>query len=188
MCKKKLSLKKQTKTVESTEKKPNKKVRQAAIMLSASCLLLVIATVALSSLGFFHMIGGWFIPRGTVQVGVISEKGQIESLDGKEIVYRVNSDVVFENTYTQGTIMLENPKVSEHSLQFSFYLPNNRVDPIYESPMLNPGECLLSDKLTDTMRVKKGNYTCLCIVSAYDADGNYCGKNTCTVKIEILDN
>ena len=174
--------------VENSEKKPNKKVVQAAVMLSASCLLLVIAAVALNSLGFFHMIGGWFIPRGEVIQGVISEKGQIEDLGDKEIVYRVNSEVVFENTYAQGTIMLENPKVSEHNLQFSIYLPNNRVDAIYESPTVKPGECMLSDKLTDTMRVKKGNYTCLCIVSAYDSQGKYCGKNTCTVKIEILDN
>ncbi len=175
-------------TEEKVEKKPNKKVVHATVMLSASCLLLVVATIALSSLGFFHMIGGWFIPRGEVRQGVISEKGQIEELGGKEIVYRVNSDAVFEHTYSQGTIMLENPKVSEYDLQFSIFLPNNRVVPIYKSPTLKPGECILSDKLTDTMRVKKGNYTCLCIVSAYDADGNYCGKNTCTIKIEILDN
>ncbi len=174
--------------VEQGEKKPNKKVVHATVMLSASCLLLVVAAVALSSLGFFHMIGGWFIPRGEVRTGVIAEKGQIEELGDKEIVYRVNSDVVFEHTYAQGTIMLENPKISEHNLQFSIYLPNNRVDPIYESPTLKPGECILSDKLTDTMRVKKGNYTCLCIVSAYDAEGKYCGKNTCTIRIEILDN
>ena len=129
-------------------------------MLSASCLLLVVAVIALNSLGFFHMIGGWFIPRGEVMVGVIAEEGQIKSLGDNDIVYRVNSDVVFEHTYAQGTIMLENPEVSEHDLQFSIYLPKNQYDPIYESPMLSPGECLLSDKLTDTMKVKKGNYTC----------------------------
>lgn len=171
-----------------TEKKRNPKLVQAAVMLSASCVFLVVAIFAINSLGFFHMVGGWFIPRGEVRPGVISQENQIESLDGKEIVYRVNSDVVFEHTYAQGTIMLENPKVSKHDLQFSFYLPNNRVDPIYESPMISPGECILSDKLTDTMRVKKGDYTCICIVRAYDAQGKYCGQNTCTVIITILDN
>lgn len=171
-----------------TEKKRNPKLVQAAVMLSASCVFLVVAIFAINSLGFFHMVGGWFIPRGEVRPGVISQENQIESLDGKEIVYRVNSDVVFEHTYAQGTIMLENPKVSNYDLQFSFYLPNNRVDPIYESPMISPGECILSDKLTDTMRVKKGDYTCICIVRAYDAQGKYCGQNTCTVIITILDN
>lgn len=171
-----------------TEKKRNPKVVQAAVMLSASCVFLVVAIFVISSLGFFHMVGGWFIPRGEVRPGVISQENQIESLGNKEIVYRVNSDVVFEHTYAQGTIMLENPKVSKHDLQFSFYLPNNRVDPIYESPMISPGECILSDKLTDTMRVKKGDYTCVCIVRAYDAQGKYCGQNTCTVIITILDN
>ena len=171
-----------------TEKKRNPKIVQAAVMLSASCVFLVVAIFAINSLGFFHMVGGWFIPRGEVRPGVISQENQIESLGNKEIVYRVNSDVVFEHTYAQGTIMLENPKVSKHDLQFSFYLPNNRVDPIYESPMISPGECILSDKLTDTMRVKKGDYTCVCIVRAYDAQGKYCGQNTCTVIITILDN
>ncbi|MBQ5825447.1 MAG: hypothetical protein IIW48_11660 [Clostridia bacterium] len=170
------------------KKKMSPRLKQATAMLSASCVLLVVAAVALSGLGFFHMIGGWFIPRGEVKVGVISEKNQIESLGDKQIVYRVNSDVVFEHTYAQGTIMLENPKVSKYDLQFSLYLPNNRVDPIYESPMLSPGECILSDKLTDTMRVKKGDYTCVCIVKAYDAQGNYCGQNTCTIIVTILDN
>lgn len=170
------------------ENKRNPKLVQAAVMLSASCVFLVVAIFAISSLGFFHMVAGWFIPRGDVRPGVISEENQIESLDGKEIVYRVNSDVVFEHTYAQGTIMLENPKVSNYDLQFSFYLPNNRVDPIYESPMISPGECILGDKLTDTMRVKKGDYTCVCIVRAYDAQGKYCGQNTCTVIITILDN
>ena len=65
--------------VENGAKKPNKKVVQAAVMLSASCLLLVVAAVALNSLGFFHMIGGWFIPRGEVMQGVISEKGSLLS-------------------------------------------------------------------------------------------------------------
>ncbi len=170
------------------QKKRNPKVVQATAMLSVSCVLLVVAAVALNGLGFFHMIGGWFIPRGEVKFGVISEKNQIESLGDKEIVYRVNSDVVFEHTYAQGTIMLENPKISKYDLKFSFYLPNNRVDAIYESPTLSPGECILSDKLTDTMRVKKGDYTCVCVVRAYDAQGKYCGQNTCTVIVTILDN
>lgn len=169
-------------------KKKNPKLVQAAVMLSLSCVLLIVATIALNGLGLFHLIGGLFIPRGEVVTGVISEKGQIESLGEKDIVYRINSDVVFEHTYAKGTIMLENPKVSKYDLQFSFYLPNNLHDAVYESPMISPGECILSDKLTDTMSLKKGHFTCMCIVSAYDAEGNYCGKNVCTVKIDILKN
>lgn len=175
-------------TAEQGEKKRNPKIIKASVMLGFSCVLLVIATVALSSLGFFHMIGGWFVPRGEVRVGVITEENQIASLGNKDIVYRVNNNVVFDHPFTQGTIMLENPAVSKHSLQFSIYLPQNIYDPIYESPTLKPGECLLSDKLTNVLPVKKGNYTCLCIVNAYDAQGNYCGKDTCTIKITILDN
>ncbi len=176
------------KSAENGGKKRNPKIVQATVMLGVSCLFMVVAVIALSSLGFFHMIGGWFVPRGEIRVGVISENNQITSLGDKDIVYRVNNNVVFEHPYTQGTIMLENPAVSKYNLQFSIYLPKNLYDPIYESPTLKPGECILSDKLTNTLPVKKGNFTCLCVVSAYDAQGNYCGKNTCTVRIEILDN
>jgi len=175
-------------SVPKDEKKRNPILVRATVMFSISGVLLIVAGFALSGLGFFHMIGGWFIPRGEVIVGVISEEGQIEKLGDKDIVYRINSDVVFENVFSQGTIMLENPAVSKHNLQFSFYLPKNTEDPIYESPTLKPGECLLSDKLTDTLPVKKGNYTCMCVVRAYDSAGKYCGRNSCTVVIRILDN
>lgn len=174
--------------VPQNEKKQNPVLVKATIMLSISGLLLIVAGFALSSLGFFHMIGGWFIPRGEVIVGTISEEGQIKELGDKEIVYRINSDVVFDNVFSKGTIMLENPAVSKYNLQFSFYLPKNTKDPIYESPTLKPGECILSDKLTDTLPVKKGDYTCMCVVRAYDDAGKYYGRNTCTVVIQILDN
>lgn len=176
--------------IETEEKKQKRNpiLVRATVMFSISGLLLIVAGFALSSLGFFHMIGGWFIPRGEVIVGVISEEGQIKTLDDKDIVYRMNSDVVFEHVFSQGTIMLENPAVSKHNLQFSFYLPNNINDPIYSSPTLKPGECILSDKLTDTLPLKKGNYTCMCVVRAYNSAGEYLGRDTCTVIIQILDN
>ena len=181
--------KKKKKQIAKNEKKQRNPVLvKATIMLSISGVLLIVAGFALSSLGFFHMIGGWFTPRGEVIVGTISEEGQIKELGDKEIVYRINSDVVFDNVFSKGTIMLENPAVSKYNLQFSFYLPKNTKDPIYESPTLKPGECILSDKLTDTLPVKKGNYTCMCVVRAYDSAGNYCGRNSCTVMIQILDN
>ncbi len=164
------------------------KVRQASIMLSASCVVMVIALVALNSLGFFHMLVGWTIPRGTVKQGVIFEKNQVESIPDGEIRYRLNTNVVFENLYSQGSIMLENPKVSEYYLEFSFYLPKDQNTPFYQSPRLAPGECLLNDKLTDRLSLKRGRYSCICVVRAYDEAGEYQGKNTCSVRVDILDN
>lgn len=164
------------------------KVMQAAIMLAVSSLVLAIAVFSLNSLGFFHMLAGFTIPRGAVKQGVIYEKDQITEIPEGEIRYRLNTDIVFDNLYCRGSIMLENPEVSEYDLEFKFYLPKDQSNPIYESPRLSPGECLLNDKLTDKLSLKKGNYTCICVVSAYDKNGEYCGKNTCTVRIEILDN
>ncbi|MBQ2964719.1 MAG: hypothetical protein IJE14_08660 [Clostridia bacterium] len=164
------------------------KVMQAAIMLAVSSLVLAIAVFSLNSLGFFHMLAGFTIPRGAVKQGVIYEKNQITEIPEGEIRYRLNTDIVFDNLYCRGSIMLENPKVSEYDLEFKFYLPKNQSDPIYESPRLKPGECILNDKLTDKLSLKKGDYTCICVVSAYNEKGEYCGRNTCTVYIDILDN
>ena len=50
------------------------KVMQAAIMLAISSLVLAIAVFSLNSLGFFHMLAGFTIPRGAVKEGVIYEK------------------------------------------------------------------------------------------------------------------
>ncbi len=164
------------------------KVKQATIMLSASCVVLVIALVALNSLGFFHMIVGWTIPRGAVKQGVIFEQNQVTEIPEGEIRYRLNTNVSFDNLHCRGSIMLENPAVSQYHLEFKFYLPKNQQTPIYSSPRLAPGECILNDKLTNKMSLKRGSYTCICRVEAYDENGEYQGQNTCTVKIDILDN
>lgn len=164
------------------------KVRQASIMLSASCVVMLIALIALNSLGFFHMMVGWTIPRGAVKQGVIFEKNQVESIPEGEIRYRLNTNVVFENLYCRGSIMLENPKASQYHLEFAFYLPKDQNTPFYESPRLAPGECILNDKLTDRLSLKKGRYSCICVVRAYDENGEYQGKNTCSVRVDILDN
>lgn len=170
------------------EAKKDPKIVQASIMLMASCVVMAIAIFALNALGFFHMIAGFTIPRGAVKYGVINEKNQITTIPEGEIRYRLNTDVIFDNLYCRGSIMLENPKASEYDLEFAFYLPKNQVDPFYQSPRLAPGECLLNDKLTNRINLKRGEYTCICVVSAYDAAGNFCGENRCTVELTILDN
>ncbi len=181
-------LKKEKTKITLAEVKKNPKLMQASIMLLASCLVLSIAFFALSSLGFFHMLAGLTVPRGLVKPGVISTENQITSIPEGEIRYRLNTDVYFDNLYGRGSIMLENPKVSEFDLEFAFYLPKDQNNPVYQSPRLSPGECLIHDKLTDQMSLKKGKYTCICVVRAYDEEGNFCGENKCTVKLVILDN
>lgn len=166
----------------------DKKMRQATIMLVASVLVLSIAVVALNAMGFFHMLAGLGIPRGMVKPGVIFAENQITEIPEGEIRYRLNTDVIFENLYGHGSIMLENPAVSQYDLEFAFYLPKDQKNPVYESPRLRPGECLMNDKLTDTMSLRRGDHTCMCVVSAYDKDGNYIGKNTCTVRLIIYKN
>lgn len=168
--------------------KEDPNIKQATIMLSASVVVLIIAIISLNSLGFFHMIAGVAIPRGMVKPGVIFENNQITQIPEGEIRYRLNTEIMFDNLYSRGSIMLENPAVSQYDLEFKFYLPKDQQNPVYSSPRLKPGECLLSDKLTDRLSLKRGEYTCLCVVEAYDKNGEYIGNNNCSVKLYILDN
>lgn len=87
-----------------TEKKAYDKAMlfQAAALTVGSFAFLVAACVALSGMGFFHMIKGWTVPKGRVIAGVISQEGQITEIPDGEIRFRVNSDVVFDNSYEIG--------------------------------------------------------------------------------------
>ena len=155
-------------------------------MLTMSFLMLIVAGTVLSKMGFFHMLAGWTLPRGTAKPGVISTQGEISSIPDGEIRFRLNTEIVFDNSYSQGTIMLENPAVSPYDLEFSFYLPGNSETACYISPRLSPGECLVNDKLTQ--HVSKGYYNCTCIVRAYDENGEYCGSNSAAVSLTINEN
>lgn len=168
---------------EAAQKKPN--LFRAAVLLTVSASMLIFTVIVLRGMGFHHMIAGMFIGDGVVRHGVIREDGQITKIPEGEVKYRMNRNIVFDNAWVRGSIMLENPEVSENELEFSFYLPSNRSKAIYTSPRLKPGECLLNDKLDEHPR--KGSYACVCIVKAYDSEGNYTGQYTDSVRLTIVD-
>ncbi len=157
--------------------------KQVAILAAASVVFLSLAVWMLAQMGFFHMIAGLAIPKATPFQGVISEENQITDVPDGQLRFRLNDDIVFKNSYGKGTLMFENPKTSAYVLEFSIYRPSDRTSAIYVSPKLQPGECLINDKLDKPQ--KKGLYPCICIVRAFNANGKYVGSNVVDIKINI---
>lgn len=168
------------------KKSKDPKTVQAAIMIAISCVFIVVAIVALYGLGVFYMIEGIFISEGVVAQGTIHDE-ELEATvsEGKDIVYYVNNEVVFRHEYAKGTIMFENPKDSKYDMQFFIYQSGYGGRPLYESPMFSPGEYIDGDKFTDSLQIQKGDYICTGVVKAYDSEGNYCGQNSCTIKVKV---
>ncbi len=161
-------------------------LKLTAVLAVVSVVFLVFATGLLVRLGFFHMLGGLAIPKAKPYQGVIAQENQITAVPDGELRFRLNDDIVFKNSYGKGSLMFENPEVSEYVLEFSVYRQNDRNHAVYVSPKLQPGECLVNDKL-DT-HLKKGAYPCICIVRAYDKNGKYFGCNIVDVGIRIESN
>ncbi len=171
-----------TKTEENKSRDP--KVVHAAVMLAISCVFIVAAIIALNGLGFFHLASGLFIPRGNVVQGSISEDLP-EPSGNDDFNYYVNSNVYFKHEYARGTIMFANPKDSKYSMQLLIYQDDHSSNPLYESPLLSPGEYIEDDKFTDPLQIQKGDYTCIGIVNVYDSDGNRCAQDMCTIKVKV---
>lgn len=108
----------------------------------------------------------------------------VTSIPAGEVRYRLNQNVTFENAYSAGDIMLENPAAGSYDLRFEIYL----VEPhklLYRSRLLKPGQYVLNDKLNKGF-LKAGEYSCVYAVKAFDDKGNtvgeYGGYLTLTVK------
>ena len=168
---------------EKGKKKRESSFKYVVIMAVASVVFLSLAVWMLVQLGFFHMIAGLAIPKSESQQGVISQENQISEVPEGQLRFRLNNDIVFKNAYGKGTLMFENPKSSSYDLVFSIYRPNDRSNPIYASPKLKPGECVVNDKLDKPQ--KKGSYPCICMVRAYNSDGKYVGSNVVDINITI---
>ncbi|HBL40954.1 MAG TPA: hypothetical protein DDY98_05025 [Ruminococcaceae bacterium] len=160
--------------------------RITAVMATLSVILLTVTVGLLIQLGFFHMLGGLAIPKAKPYRGVISQDNQVTSVPSGELRFRLNDDIVFKNSYGKGSLMFENPEACEYVLEFSIYRQNDRNNAVYVSPKIQPGECLIDDKLDK--HLKKGSYPCICIVRAYDENGKYYGCNIVDVGITIESN
>ncbi len=162
-----------------SDKKPKLKTW---IIAAISVVAILLSVVALSQAlpGIRLSLAG----DGQVCDGILSgvdESLHITKVPEGEIRYLINKKIVFENPYSLGDVMLENPESCEYDLQFVIY--NAQGEMLYTSPMIKPGQCLEKDKLSTV--VKKGEYKCSYSAQAYKDDvlqGEVNGVVTISVK------
>lgn len=132
----------------------------AVVLLSVTALLLSLIAIT----GKAPAIKLSLSKGGEVCDGVLPGiEEHITSVPEGEIRYLINKRMVFEDSYSLGAVMLENPESCEYDLKFSVY--NSAGELIYASPMLKPGQYIEKDKLAAV--VKAGEYACSYSAQAY---------------------
>lgn len=158
--------------------KSNKKL----ILISAVAVLAVVIGILFMT-GTVSQIRLKLSPGGKVIEGVLSGVDpdvHITSVPEGEIRYLINKRIVFENKYSLGSVMLENPETCLYDIKFVIYRDNGEM--IYTSPMIKPGECLEKDKLTEVLG--SGEYNCSYSAQAY-LNGELQGEVTGVVTVIV---
>ncbi len=102
--------------------------------------------------------------------------------DQNSVAYLVNREVYFDKPTLPGNIMMENTAGNQCNLKMELRL-DSTGDLIYTSALLEPGECIIKDKLD--VKLNKGNYNVTATILAYDFDGNEVGTYTLPVSVTV---
>lgn len=160
-----------------TKNKSKKSILMAVIAVIAFVLCVVALTGSAPRIRL-SLAGGGKVSNG-ILTGVEAD-AHITSVPEGEIRYLINKRIMFENSYSLGSVMLENPESCQHDIKFVIYKDDGEM--IYTSPMIKPGQCLEKDKLSTV--VKAGEYNCSYSAQAYqngDLKGEVTGVVTVTV-------
>ena len=158
--------------------KANKKL----ILISAVAVLAILIGILFMT-GTVSQIRLKLSPGGKVSEGVLSGVDpdvHITSVPEGEIRYLINKRIVFEDKYSLGSVMLENPETCLYDIKFVIYRDNGEM--IYTSPMIKPGECLEKDKLTEVLG--SGEYNCSYSAQAH-LNGELQGEVTGVVTVIV---
>ena len=158
--------------------KANKKI----ILISAVAVLAVVIGILFMT-GSVSQIRLKLSPGGKVSEGVLSGVDpdvHIMNVPEGEIRYLINKRIVFEDKYSLGSVMLENPETCLYDIKFVIYRDNGEM--IYTSPMIKPGEYLEKDKLTEVL--DSGEYNCSYSAQAY-LNGELQGEVTGVVTVIV---
>lgn len=118
---------------------------------------------------------------GAVSDGVLPNVTEhINDVPDGEVKFLINKNIVFENVFSLGDVMLENPQKCKYDLKFIFYSSDGKM--IYSSPLISSGQCLEKDKLSSV--VKPGEYKCSYSAQAYD-NGVFKGEVTGVVTVRV---
>lgn len=157
------------------------KSKKSILMAVFSVIAFVLCVVALTGSApriRLSLAGGGKVSNG-ILTGVEAD-AHITSVPEGEIRYLINKRIMFENSYSLGNVMLENPESCQYDIKFVIYKDDGEM--IYTSPMIKPGQCLEKDKLSTV--VKAGEYNCSYSAQAYqngDLKGEVTGVVTVTV-------
>lgn len=157
------------------------KSKKSILMAVFSVIAFVLCVVALTGSApriRLSLAGGGKVSNG-ILAGVEAD-AHITSVPEGEIRYLINKRIMFENSYSLGNVMLENPESCQYDIKFVIYKDDGEM--IYTSPMIKPGQCLEKDKLSTV--VKAGEYNCSYSAQAYqngDLKGEVTGVVTVTV-------
>ncbi len=157
------------------------KSKKSILMAVFAVIAFVLCVVALTGSApriRLSLAGGGKVSNG-ILAGVEAD-AHITSVPEGEIRYLINKRIIFENSYSLGNVMLENPESCQYDIKFVIYKDDGEM--IYTSPMIKPGQCLEKDKLSTV--VKAGEYNCSYSAQAYqngDLKGEVTGVVTVTV-------
>lgn len=157
------------------------KSKKSILMAVFAVIAFVLCVVALTGSApriRLSLAGGGKVSNG-ILAGVEAD-AHITSVPEGEIRYLINKRIMFENSYSLGNVMLENPESCQYDIKFVIYKDDGEM--IYTSPMIKPGQCLEKDKLSAV--VKAGEYNCSYSAQAYqngDLKGEVTGVVTVTV-------
>lgn len=157
------------------------KSKKSILMAVFAVIAFVLCVVALTGSApriRLSLAGGGKVSNG-ILTGVEAD-AHIKSVPEGEIRYLINKRIMFENSYSLGNVMLENPESCQYDIKFVIYKDDGEM--IYTSPMIKPGQCLEKDKLSTV--VKAGEYNCSYSAQAYqngDLKGEVTGVVTVTV-------
>lgn len=157
------------------------KSKKSILMAVFAVIAFVLCVVALTGSApriRLSLAGGGKVSNG-ILAGV-EANAHITSVPEGEIRYLINKRIMFENSYSLGNVMLENPESCQYDIKFVIYKDDGEM--IYTSPMIKPGQCLEKDKLSTV--VKAGEYNCSYSAQAYqngDLKGEVTGVVTVTV-------
>lgn len=150
----------------------NKKIALLAVAVFLfSAVVSIVVTANSGNNTAANFIKGAFIADGEVMDGTLEIEGvePIDDVPEGEVRYFINKNVVFQNTYTRGDIILQNPEKCGYILEFKFYLADGSSNkPIYTSEKLEPGQYISEDKLDRA--IKSGKNDCTYTVTAYSLD------------------
>ena len=158
--------------------KPKNRIVLLTVLFLVTVALAVVALTGTAPKIRLSLTGSGKVSDGLLPG--VSDDEHITSVPDGEIRYLINKRIVFEDKYSLGNIMLENPSSCNYDIKIVIFKDDGEM--IYTSPLVKPGQYLERDKLSTVL--KSGEYNCSYSAQAYrngELQGEVSGIITVTV-------